>query len=308
MRGWWLTATLFVATAARAQQTADDDFDARVARPAYVDAHPTVAIDEAHANFHTAAGRYKPLADLLSGDGYRVVRGTAPFARAGLAGVAVLIVANAGVGDAPAFTERECDAVRDWVRGGGALLLIADHSPYGAAAAGLAARFGVDMGKGFAFDTTSSDGHPTVLVFSRDNGLLGDHPVMRGRGAGEEVRRVVAFTGQSLGVPAGATAILRLGAHAREAPTREDVAAALAADAASGGRARAVAGRAQGVVFPFGKGRVAVFGEAAMFSAQVVRFTDGGRPEEFRMGMNVPGNDDRQLALNVLHWLSGLLP
>jgi hypothetical protein len=26
-----------------------------------------------------------------------------------------------------------------------------------------------------------------------------------------------------------------------------------------------------------------------------------------KIGMNVPGNDDRQLALNVLHWLSGLL-
>ncbi len=28
---------------------------------------------------------------------------------------------------------------------------------------------------------------------------------------------------------------------------------------------------------------------------------------ETRFGMNVPGNDDRQFALNALHWLSGLL-
>jgi hypothetical protein len=26
-----------------------------------------------------------------------------------------------------------------------------------------------------------------------------------------------------------------------------------------------------------------------------------------RMGMNVPGTDNRQLALNIVHWLSGLL-
>jgi hypothetical protein len=26
-----------------------------------------------------------------------------------------------------------------------------------------------------------------------------------------------------------------------------------------------------------------------------------------KMGMDVPGNDDRQYVLNVLHWLSGLL-
>ena len=31
----------------------------------------------------------------------------------------------------PAFTVAECDAVRDWVRIGGSLLLIADHVPWG---------------------------------------------------------------------------------------------------------------------------------------------------------------------------------
>ena len=28
---------------------------------------------------------------------------------------------------------------------------------------------------------------------------------------------------------------------------------------------------------------------------------------QVRLGMNVPGNDDRQFVLNVLHWLSGAL-
>jgi len=35
--------------------------------------------------------------------------------------------------DKPAFTEAECDEVRDWVRDGGSLLLIADHAPIGGA-------------------------------------------------------------------------------------------------------------------------------------------------------------------------------
>jgi hypothetical protein len=48
----------------------------------------------------------------------------------------------------PAFTPAECDAVRDWVRGGGALLLIADHVPWGDASAILARQFGVEMGLG----------------------------------------------------------------------------------------------------------------------------------------------------------------
>ena len=60
------------------------------------------------------------------------------------------------------------------------------------------------------------------------------------------------------------------------------------------------AGRAQGVAFSLGKGRVVVMGEAAELSAQVV-----GADEKF--GMNVPGIDNRQLAINIMHWLSGLL-
>ena len=62
-------------------------------------------------------------------------------------------------------------------------------------------------------------------------------------------------------------------------------------------------GHAQGLAMPFGKGRVAIFGEAAMFSAQI--FTVRGHSS--KMGMNVPGNDDRQFALNVMHWLGHLM-
>ena len=50
-----------------------------------------------------------------------------------------------------------------------------------------------------------------------------------------------------------------------------------------------------------GKGRVVVQGEAAMLSAQI------SGSEKRRMGMNVPGNDNKQYVLNVMHWLSGLL-
>src|SRR5262249_12216252 len=163
---------------------------------------------------------------------------------------------------APAFTDAECDAVREWVRGGGALLLIADHAPFGATAANLGKRFGVDMGKGFAYDRANSEGGPTILVFARESGLLGDHPVVRGRGASEEVKRIVAFTGQSLGVPAGATAIMKLGPGAFEAATREDLGAAIeAGDKRSG--ARPVRRRAQGEGLMLGNGRAAVGGEAA---------------------------------------------
>lgn len=55
------------------QQVSDPGFAPPVPRPAYaIGEGPRVVIDEAHHNFHTAAGRYRPFAELLRRDGYRV--------------------------------------------------------------------------------------------------------------------------------------------------------------------------------------------------------------------------------------------
>lgn len=310
----WLLAC---ARLAAQQQVVDVDFKASVEKPAYTAGGPTVAIDEAHSNFHTAGGQYKPFADLLTADGYRVIASTHNFDLRTLTGIDVLVIANARnlaallAGDLskPAFTELECDIVRDWVRDGGSLLLIADHAPFGNAAESLGRRFGVTMGKGWAFDRASGGGISTQLDFSRENGLLGEHPLLRGRGPSEEIVHIRSFTGQSLGVPAGATILMKLGATARDAPTPADLdaedAAARSTDPSRVGlHSIPVGGHAQGLAMTFGKGKVVVLGEAGLLSAQVVRFADG---REMKFGMNVPGNDDRQFALNVLHWLSGLL-
>lgn len=305
---------------ASAQQVADPQFDASVERPTYSADGPTVAIDEAHGNFHTVATGYKPFADLLRNDGYTVMPGTAAFTAATLADVDVLVIANAGIrtrrpGES-AFTDEASDAVRDWVRSGGALLLIADHAPAGGAAADLAARFGVEMGTGWVFEWRA-DGIVSGLDFTRAAGSLGEHAILAGRDPTEAVALVRAFTGQSLSVPSGATVLLRLSPSAREAAALADLDAmataitrdASAADEAIAARSRSVGGLAQGVALRFGEGRVVVLGEAAMLSAQVVTFTDDdGRPQTLKAGMNVPGIDNRQFALNVLHWLSGVLP
>ena len=308
---------LALALPARSQQMADPNFKTGVEHPAYVGKHPRVVIDEAHHNFHTADGRYKPFADLLRGDGYEVVPGTKAFTPGSLSGVNVLVIANA-VGaqssddaSSPAFTDAESAVVRDWVRGGGSLLLIADHTPFGAAAAAMARRFGVTLGLGFVFDANHSEGNPTLLVFSRENGLLGEHSLLHGRGADEEVKRVIAFTGESLSLPEGAVALLKLGPEAQESPNREALNKELGmapSSPAATPPSRSVGGRVQGLAMTFGRGRVAMFGEAAMFSAQIIRYREEGQQHELQMGMNVPGTDDRQLLLNVMHWLSGLLP
>jgi len=128
------SALLFVLSAATlGQQTADPDFKATVEHPAYTKIFPRVLFDEGHNNFHTANGRYKPFADLIMVDGYHLVRGRKPFNKETLDTFKVLVIADAlGAedvddegADRPAFTEQECEAVRDWVHEGGSLLLIA---------------------------------------------------------------------------------------------------------------------------------------------------------------------------------------
>jgi hypothetical protein len=60
-----------------------------------------------------------------------------------------------------------------------------------------------------------------------------------------------------------------------------------------------IEGWCQGAVLKFGKGRVAVFGEAAMFSAQLAG------PQQMPVGMNSPeAPQNHQLLLNVMHWLT----
>ena len=278
------------------QQVADPDFDVKVARPAYSGNGPRVLLDEAHFNVHTSKGSYKTFADLMANDGYNVVANDRPFSPESLSGAAVLVIANArGAAtrsEKPAFTEAECDAVRDWVQGGGALLLITDHYPTGHNAEALASRLGVVMSKGGTIDpghAAPGAGGPGMLLFTRDDKLLGDHAIMRGRNATEQVNRVITFGGQSLKGSDESVPLLKLG------ETAVDI---LPAD---GNKRVPAAGRTQGLAMTLGKGRVVMLGEASQLSAQ------RAGPQRRPMGMNAPGSDNRQWALNIMHWLSGLL-
>ena len=147
---------------ANAQQTADSHFDARVDKHAFTKNFPRVLFDEAHFNFDTTNNRYKPFADLLFNDGYHIAVNRQPFTKASLASHKILVIVNPlGAEDADdegadrsAFSAAECNAVNEWIRDGGALLLIADHAPFAAAAEELAKKLGIDMSKGDTKDST----------------------------------------------------------------------------------------------------------------------------------------------------------
>lgn len=294
---------LVVGSTAFTQHIADRHFDARVENPAYTKNFPRVLFDEAHYNFDTADGRYKPFADLIFNDGYHLAINREPFSKESLKTFKILVIVNPlgseDVDDAsasePAFSAAECDVLSEWIRNGGALLFIADQAPFASAAEILAKKLGVDMSKGYTTDAANPDTQsdepskdPGVIVYTRENKLLPDHSITNGRSKLERVNRVMTFTGQSLKGPTGTDAFLKL------ADTALD-------NAASAEKKSSAAGRAQGIAFRLGKGRVMVLGEAAMLSAQVTG------SDNVPFGMNIPDNDNKQLALNIMHWLSGIL-
>ena len=282
-------------------QRADYGWDPGIASPAFTTKHPRVLFDEGHYNASSAGitGRYWPFARLLRADGYLVERGKELFTREVLEGVRILVIANASGAPKPqifglnvpvptdkkrsdpAFTFSEIRVIRSWVEQGGSLLLIADHAPFGEAVADLGAAFGITMHKGFV-EVPGELSDP--LLFSSENGRLGDHAIINGDGRKTAVTRVMTYTGQSLDGPDSGTVLLRLPDSAVEAAPEGDTLVERAA------------GRAQGIALEFGKGRVVVLGEAGMVTAQVSR--------RVPYGVNVPDNDNRQFVLNVMYWLS----
>ena len=166
--------------------------------------------------------------------------------------------------------------------------------PFPGAVDHLAAAVGVFFLTGFAQDSTRQDG---ALTFRRSNASLGSHAIANGRSQAERVDSVTSFTGSAfrttlpvdtlLGLPATTIVLLPQVAWQFSRLTPR----------AAGG------GMLQGAVLTHGRGRVAAFGEAAMFSAQVTG------PQRRPMGMNDPTSpQNAQFLLNVMHWLSGVIP
>src|SRR5262245_39640265 len=90
-----LALLLLLPVSVAAQQLPDLEFNPKVENPAYDKNRPRVLFDEAHNNFHTTTGRYKPFADLLYHDGYQVVVNRKPFNEKDLDSFKVLVIANA---------------------------------------------------------------------------------------------------------------------------------------------------------------------------------------------------------------------
>ncbi len=284
-----------------AQQVADSAFMPEIASPAYPEGEGSVVlVDEAHHNFHTAGGRYLAFARLLRCDGYVVRPSDRRFTPEMLSQADILVISNAlaerNVDDwslptPSAFDDDEIQAVTEWVREGGSLFLIADHMPIPGAAEKLAGAFGLLFNNGFAVDSTLESGN---FIYRRSDGSLIDHAIVNGRGPNERVDSVATFMGQAFRAVSPVEPLLVL---PRNAVLLMPVVAWEFSDQTPRLSAAAML---QGAVLRFGEGRIAAFGEAAMFTAQMAG-TEG-------FGMNLPeAAHNPRFLLNVMHWLSGLL-
>lgn len=285
-----------------AQQVSDTDFTPSITHTAYESGKgPIVFIDEGHHNFHTKTGRYQAFSHLLERDGYVVEAYSGEFEAARLAAGKVLVISNAlneinvenwYVPTPSAFTEAEIEVLEQWVSDGGSLWLIADHMPMAGAAEALAAAFEFEFSNGFVIHP----GFRGPAIFRTTDGSLAENAITQGRNADESVDEIATFTGQAFRIPEAATPILTF--NSTYVNLLPDTAWVFTATTSN----QPVDGWAQGAYRPYGKGKVAVFGEAAMFTAQLAG------PEQQKMGMNDPlASQNYQLLLNVIHWLDGKL-
>lgn len=286
-------------------QVAANDWQPAVSAPQFArEMGPLVRVDAAHGNFHTIDGRFAAFAALLRADGYRVASADQAISSALLAETGVFVIANAVKGGEAAewvlptplaLAPDEVATLAAWVHNGGSLLLIADHMPFPGSVADLADAFGIVFLNGYAKKSASESG---TLIFTRADGWLSDHAIVRGRNASEQVDAIKAFTGQAFRAVVRVEPLLRMPADwAVFFPNQ-------AGEFSNTTPAESARGLLQGAVLHHGRGRVAVFGEAAMFSAQSSINGD----KITRMGMNDPeAAQNAQFVLNVLHWLSGLL-
>jgi len=295
----------FSVTSASAQQEADSLFRFDILQPRYAYGKgPLILLDEAHHNYHTTTGRFRPFSDFLRQDGYVVEGNRSAFSPEVLRTARILVIANAlnGVNveewslpTPSAFTDEEIKHLLAWVQEGGSLFLIADHMPFPGSAEKLASAFGFTFYNGFAMRVNTTDftvGSALLIpdIFTPGHGLH-DGPATRGTRPEEIITSVRTFTGQAFGIPSAAVPIVVLDERFKL------LLPSVAWEFTKETPMIPAAGLAQGASMEFGLGRLVVFGEAAMFSAQVQRNT-------VRMGMNAPdAKQNPQLLLNIIHWL-----
>lgn len=287
--------------------TAGPDFTGRVDPPTWRADGPPVLLDDAHWNYGTGRSRLVSLAQLLAADGYLVLPGANAARAETLVDAKVAVIVNplgvpgvlrraadaVRLGNLPMFDDdallsQEIETTAQWVENGGSLLLAVDEAPFARGSVGLAARLGVTLRGRAVVDVGHSEGpSPSWLTFSRENGLIGEHPIVDGIAGLPPVNFVVAFTGQALEAGDGAVSLLRLSPSATEV--------ARPGDPPTTGHP--VGGLAMAVAFERGRGRVVVIGDSHVI-------TNDAQAGGGATGLEWPSTNNTRFVRAVFAWLS----
>lgn len=287
---------------------ADAPYTAALAAPTWPAGQgPAVLVDNAHWNSATTGRGLTAFATLVRADGYRVLPdGNSTRAEMladvrigvvanplGLSGVLRGLVARLGLPpltffDDEALWVQEMETVLQWVDNGGSLLVAVDEGPPARAVRGLAVRLGLEVREGVVIDLGHSEPRaPERLVFSRENGLIGRHPIVDGDSMHQAVNRVVSVGGGAIVAPPGVDVLLRLSPSAVEVPQ-------LGVSPAQG---TPVPGLARAVAFERGRGRVVAVADTSLLTGLL---DDRG----VAYGLGAEGTQADRFTLAVMRWLA----
>ena len=155
-----------------------------------------VVFEEAHLPSYSigsnpagdVAGGYAEFADYLASNGYKIstIDPGTTIEPSILASVDVLVI----VAPMNVYFTSELDAIEDWVKSGGKLLLISDWTYFGLQARTIAARFNINMGGDGICDSDENVGYPLGPYYVGANLLM--HPITTG------VTRVEIYGGDGI--------------------------------------------------------------------------------------------------------------
>jgi len=279
------------------QQSPDTAFSYIPDKPAYrYEKGSVIMVDKHHRNFHTLDNRYKPFGNLLRNDGYKLEDYDSTININYLNKCRILVIANAvdSLNDADkytgqkftpsAYTDDEISTLVKWVGGGGRLFLIADHMPMPGCIYKLGMAFGFEFQNCYAWDNRRRE----FELFYKSNGTFADNEITSG------IDTVVTFVGSGFKIPNGAKPIILLNENYTllfpDNPGEFN------------DKTPFISGKdiCQGAYMNFGKGKIVVFGEAGMFTAQIA----GIGTDAVKFGFNSPeAHNNIPLIFNIVHWL-----
>jgi hypothetical protein len=275
---------------------------------------PVIVSAEGHNNFGDNRDSINAeMEQFLAREGFEFRQYMGEITREALEGVSILHTDNALAPEnqdnwtlptPSAFTSEEIKVIYNWVHDGGSLLMVVEHMPFGGSYKDLARAFNVETNNGFVVDERFLNGYSGEVisiagwfVFSKDNGSLGDHPILTGRQPHERIAFLAADVGSAFRLPNRAVSLLTFGSDAISL----EPSVSWKFDPMT--PRRSVSGWSQGGVMKVGKGRLAVLGDNFLNippSQLAPPYLESEK--EAVLGVYNP-----QFTVNVYRWLSGQL-